>query len=118
MINNKRLNPTRAALLAAMMAVMIIAGASHASAATRLGGVDLAKYCRDRYQSSYSSAKVVLVENNAYGWRCQQILLVGGPSWTNYSIDMVDVCRRQYGVKSVTAKYGSFSDAKSWSCYR
>jgi CubicO group peptidase (beta-lactamase class C family) len=68
-------------------------------------GMDLVWYCSYRHGSS---ARLVLRENNAYGWKCE----VNG---RDLDIDVFDVCRSIYGV---TAKpvMENFNDRNSWYC--
>jgi hypothetical protein len=68
-------------------------------------GMDLIWYCSYKYGSS---ARLVLRENNAYGWKCEvdrQYL----------AIDTSSVCRVMYG-STYQATMGNFNDSDSWYC--
>lgn len=75
-------------------------------ARTLLGGVDLARYCRDLYGGA---AAVRLVDRTVNGWRC-----VNGSALMPISVE--DACRRRYGDPGATARYRNFNDANSWEC--
>ncbi|TAE60191.1 MAG: hypothetical protein EAZ87_06815 [Nostocales cyanobacterium] len=89
-----------------------------ADAATILGGVDLAKYCRETHVV-YRPTRAVLVGNNAYSWRCRMPLTIFSdwPYW-DHGIDMNAVCRRQYNRSSAYARTNNPSSPYSWQCYR
>ncbi|AFW96208.1 hypothetical protein ANA_C13546 [Anabaena sp. 90] len=73
--------------------------------ATVLGGVDIDKYCQDRFGPGSESARA---EETAWGWRCRiREDLV--------TISMDNVCRFQYnqGAKSHTKNE---RDPFSWVC--
>lgn len=95
---------------AGVVAGVSVAAAAPASAATRLGGMDLGRVCA--VQNNDSWWVPTLVAQNAYGWRCyndkvhqfRSIYLNGG-------------CRILYGG----AAWASTSNSASpyaWSCYR
>jgi hypothetical protein len=118
-----------------VMFSMLAATVEQANAATRLGGLDLAQYCRLKYSTSAPTFSAVATASlkvyNAGGWRCIQMTTSLWPKYVNgifsgfdsvrrtfeYSIDMNDVCRRQYG-SGAYASYSNWSNPYSWSCYR
>ena len=71
-----------------------------------LGGIDIARHCREIYGAGASPR---LVENTASGWSCA----VGSRL---ESISIEDACRRQYGNPSAGARSRDFNDANSWEC--
>lgn len=93
--------------------------APSASAATRLGGINLNSYCSKTVNAGDGSV-ARLVENNAYGWRCVDSTWTGAPfGWATYRVrgmDLNHACRLQYGngayVKLVQ------NHAQGWVCYR
>jgi hypothetical protein len=68
-------------------------------------GMDLVWYCSYRHGSS---GRLVLRENNAYGWKCE----VNGQ---DLDIDVFDVCRSIYGGTAQPVM-GNFNDRNSWYC--
>lgn len=86
--------------------------AGEASAATRVGGVDVERVCQFDY--GFHAYIAVWAAN---GWRCNPV-----PGNSYYKVldrnaDMNKACRIQYGSSS----WSSFSDGGnpySWSCYR
>lgn len=108
--------------------------AKEASAATRLGGLDLEGYCKKKYSTSGPMFSAVgtagLKEHNAGGWRCfvMTTSLYPKATWPpsccdivrkthEYSINTNDVCQRQYGG-GAWAETHNWNDPYSWSCYR
>jgi hypothetical protein len=123
----------RISVILVVMFGMLAAMVQQASAASRLGGVDLNGYCKAKYSTvslNYSSvATAGLKYNDAGGWRCYQATLMLWPisfkplkyrqvrHYYEHSIDMNDACRRQYG-SGVYAATNNWSNPYSWSCYR
>lgn len=74
----------------------------------RLGGVDLQRYCSQKYVRP--QGYVVLVSRDAGGWRCQ----VGT---VRLSISVNDACKWQYSSqRNVLAHTDNWSDPYSWHC--
>ncbi|MBW4689705.1 MAG: hypothetical protein KME40_32580 [Komarekiella atlantica HA4396-MV6] len=69
-------------------------------------GLNLNSYCKQKYGSS---SKEVLIENNAYGWRC----LVQGGNLVGINID--EACQMHYGYSAKSA-LGNYNDPSSWYC--
>jgi len=69
-------------------------------------GMDLGWYCSYKYGNS---AKLVLQENNAYGWKCEV-------DRQDLSIDVNDVCKTIYGA-TAQPRLANLSDKDSWYCW-
>ncbi len=87
----------------------ILAGSPPAQAdGQELGGVELGGYCR-----SINYWGALLVEHNAYGWRCHRS--------TNdlRGINMDEACKWQYPAyrDRVRATYRDFNNPYSWYCF-
>lgn len=111
-------NWLRAGLVLVVVATAAIAAAPAASAATRLGGIDLQRYCTDTAPVGWVS-KIVLVENHARGWRCQDSTYYGAPiGWISVlrSLDLNQACRMQYGQGAYAVL--EQNHAQGWKCYR
>ena len=93
--------------------------APSASAATRLGGVNLGSYCQRTVNPGDASIDF-LVENNAYGWRCADSAWSGAPfGWVTYQLrgmDLNHACRLQYGNGAYVEL--EQNHAQGWVCYR
>ena len=98
--------------------------------------MDLTRYCAKKYPAWNRTAYwgggnyttyfglagyPVLVANNARGWRCEVPTSevnsgVTIPRWNfnRYSIDVNDVCRRQYGKGYAVLEV---NNARGWACY-
>jgi len=96
--------------LAAAVTGGILATAAPASAATRLGGIDMMRVCAIENGSSWWVP--YLVSQNAYGWRCYNDQI--GQS---RGIDLNWGCRILYGG-SAWASTSNPSSPYAWSCYR
>lgn len=73
----------------------------------RIGGVDLNRYCRQRWGGSNAD----LVERTAWGWRC-----FSGNN--RYSISVQDACKEQYRSYPVVSAYATNPrDPYSWGCF-
>ncbi len=80
-----------------------------------LGNVDLQEYCQSTYGSAIQVAQAVLIEQNAYGWRCKVTDATSTPLY--YDINVTDACQSQYGSGAQDA-YQDFDDPYSWYCSR
>ncbi|WP_432008720.1 hypothetical protein [Streptomyces bacillaris] len=100
---------------AAALAVM----APPASAATRLGGINLGAYCQKTVAPGDASV-ARLVENHARGWRCIDSMWMGAPfGWATYRVREMDLnhaCRLQYGGSAYAVL--EQNHAQGWACYR
>jgi hypothetical protein len=76
-----------------------------AQAITVLGGLDLARYCR-----SIGWSGVVLVSNDAFGFRCND-----GPEQAG--INMAAACAFQYNNPAAIATYRDVHSPWSWYCF-
>ncbi len=85
---------------------------AYAGSTLSLGGINLYGYCR--YVLVSPPGEAVLVQHNAYGWRCRL------PNTNAYfSIDMNRACKWQYGSwGQVWASTWNTADPYSWWCYR
>lgn len=91
-----------------------------------LGGLDLEGYCDYMYQVESTFlyqvyVDLVLVEDNAWGWRCKEFVWeadVERETVTYWDIDMNAACQWQYGYPDAWAAEGDFNDPYSWWCYR
>lgn len=110
-------------LSAAAVTVMITSGlavmAPLASAATRLGGIDLGAYCQ-RTVNPGDASIAYLVENHARGWRCVDSMWMGAPfGWATYRVRDMDLnyaCSLQYGGGAYAVL--EQNHARGWACYR
>jgi hypothetical protein len=109
----------RAAIVAAILALGLGATAAPASAATRLGGVNLGSYCQ-RTVSPGNASVPYLVENHARGWRCVDSRWMGIRfGWATYQVrgmDLNHACRLQYGGNAYAVL--EQNHARGWACYR
>ncbi|MGK7901768.1 MAG: hypothetical protein AB4352_10205 [Hormoscilla sp.] len=76
--------------------------------ARELGGVNLNKYCQNRFNNP--RARAVLVQNNAWGWRCQL-------GQDKVSISMDNACKIQYNNQRAYSRATNPSDPYSWKCF-
>lgn len=84
-----------------------LASAPAASAATYLGGVNVAMACI--IQHGNTTAKVIYP--NVMGWRCV------APNGAQYGVSMNQACVYQYGAGAYSA-YVNFNNPYSWYCER
>ncbi len=70
-----------------------------------LGGVELGGYCK-----SVGYWGVVLMQHNAYGWKCHK-------ASERVGIDMVRACKWQHNNPHALAAHRSRSDPYSWYCF-
>lgn len=99
-----------AAAIAAAVAGGVLGAATPASAASRLGGIDMGRVCSTQNGSSWWVP--YLVAQNAYGWRC----------WNDQirqsrTIDLNWGCRILYGA-GAWASTSNSNSPYAWSCYR
>jgi len=74
----------------------------------RIGGVDLNRYCQQRWKGSYAD----LIERTAWGWRC----FAGSD---RHSISVQDACKEQYPSYPVLlADATNSQDPYSWGCFQ
>jgi hypothetical protein len=89
--------------------------AAPASAAARVGGVNVEQYCNwawgyHAYVASWS----------AFGWRCNPVPGNAYYKGLDKGVDMNTACRLEYSTSKATA-FAGYSDSGnpySWSCYR
>jgi hypothetical protein len=109
----------RVAIAAAIVASGLGATAAPASAATRLGGINLNSYCM-RTVNPGDASKAILVANHARGWRCMDSMWIGAPfGWATYRVrdmDLNHACRLQYGGRAYAVL--EQNHARGWVCYR
>lgn len=82
-----------------------------ASAATRLGGVDMQRACNTQYPPSFGLKATVMNQRDAYSWRCT------APFDSTRQINVNAACANQYGGGA----YQGLADARnpySWYCQR
>ncbi|WP_145503150.1 hypothetical protein [Streptomyces sp. CFMR 7] len=100
---------------ASALAVM----APPASAATRLGGINLGAYCQRTVPPGDASV-ARLIENHARGWRCADSMWTDAPfGWVTYRLREMDLnhaCRLQYGGSAYAVL--EQNHAQGWACYR
>jgi hypothetical protein len=96
----------------ALLIPLVIGGvaASPASAATRLGGVDMQRACTTQ-NPGMGLAAVVTDQHNAYSWRCTS------PWGYSVGIDTNRECVTQYG-SGAYAGLDSTANPYSWYCQR
>lgn len=90
-----------------------------ASAAQRLGGLNITQeVCRSQTLVLYVKP-VVLNSRDAYSWRCRVYPLpaLTGPYLYERGLDLTRVCQSQYG-RGAYASPMNTKDAYSWQCYR
>ncbi|ANZ40544.1 hypothetical protein BBK82_35600 [Lentzea guizhouensis] len=105
---SKKIVQVAVALGLGALALPVAAG--QASAATVIGGVDIAQQCRVQFSSPLELR--LLDPHNAYAWRCYS------PSSGNfYSVDLNDACARQWagGAFAIVLDTGN---PYSWRCAR
>jgi hypothetical protein len=106
-----QLSATAAVTIGAVVALPALQ-APHASASTRLGGVNVEAECQFAY-----GYHAYVAYWSAYGWRCNPVPGNVYYKGLDKSVDMNLACRLQYG----SGAFASASDAGnpySWSCYR
>ncbi|MFF5638275.1 hypothetical protein [Streptomyces sp. NPDC012825] len=112
-------NWLRAAAVTAIAMTGLTVVAPPASAATRLGGINLSAYCQKTVNPGDASI-ARLVENHARGWRCVDSMWMGAPfGWATYNVrgmDLDHACRLQYGGGAY--KVLEQNHAQGWACYR
>lgn len=94
-------------------AVGMLGPAPSASAAVRLGGVDMQRACSVQWEHFGPTTAIVRDQRNAYSWLCRSNytgVLVGG-------IDVNRQCVYQYG-RGAYAGLGSTTNPYSWYCQR
>jgi hypothetical protein len=98
---------SKALILVAALATSSILFPMTAQAQRLIGGIDVDKYCRDRFGEG---SKSELVENTAWGWRCRirQDLV---------SLSMDNACRFQYKNQNAYARPHNERDPYSWQCF-
>lgn len=93
--------------------VGMLGTAPSASAAIRLGGVDMQRACSVQWAHFGPTTAIVLDQRNAYSWKCRSNytgVIVGG-------IDVNRQCVYQYGWGAY-AGLGSTTNPYSWYCQR
>ena len=109
----------RTAAVAVTVASGVALTAPPASAASRLGGINLNSYCQRTVELGNASI-AYLVENNARGWRCVDSMWMGAPfGWATYRVRGMDLnyaCRLQYGAGAYVVL--EQNNARGWVCYR
>jgi hypothetical protein len=104
------------------VAVSLILSSQSVQAARKLGGVDLQKYCSQKYRedNTYSATAKLRPEKfrnpTAYDWKCARRNEDTGKT-RYYDIDMTDACRWQYNKNNVRARTDEPEDPNSWKCY-
>lgn len=100
---------------------LVIGTASEASAATRLGGLNIQRYCEATKIQGFDVTRQYLGDKrNPYTWGCLDSLWFGPPiGWAQVGrgIDMTQACRMQHG-KGAYARVLDQHNAYSWKCYR
>ncbi len=79
---------------------------SAAQAQRVLGGIDVDRYCKDRFGGT---ARAELVENTAWGWRCR----IGRDL---VSLSMDNACRFQYNNQRAYSQARDSRNPYSWIC--
>jgi hypothetical protein len=113
------LNWLRAGLLVMVVAVGVTVTAPAASAKTRLGGIDLQRYCSSTVPQGFDTSKIYLRQNHARGWVCLDAKWIGAPiGWAQVprSLDLNRACRMQYGKGAYVEL--EQNHAQGWKCYR
>jgi hypothetical protein len=109
-----RMKSALLALILAGTSVAVMVGVSpSATAAERLGGVDMQRACSVQWAHIGPTTAIVRDRNNAFSWKCKS-------NYTAYIIGGVDVntqCALQYG-RGAYAGLGSRSNPYSWYCQR
>jgi hypothetical protein len=99
--------------IAGISAVGLVGSAPSATAATRLGGVDMQRACSVQWKHFGPVTAFVRDQRNAFSWTCKSNytgVIVGG-------IDVNRQCVDQYG-RGAYAGLGSTSNPYSWYCQR
>ena len=89
-----------------MLALPLSAPIASAAPGDVIGGMDFDGFCK-RHHGATSNA--VIVENNAFGWRCNSGYRLHGV-WTP------DLCKEQYGTSYADSRYSNWNDPYSWVC--
>lgn len=111
----------RAAVLLAASAVSVgglqVASAPTASAATKLGGVNLYHFCKSQIITRDSTVRVYTVSpHNAYSWRCSfRTTTNNAPQIVGFNMNYI--CNWTYRG-GAWAKTSEPSSPTSWRCYR
>lgn len=99
------------AIVVAGLAAATVLTAPAASAAVRLGGVDMQRACNTQYPPAFGLKAVVISPYNAYSWRC------AAPFDTTRQIDVKSACINQYGQGAYQG-LGDWRNPYSWYCQR
>ncbi|MGJ3252218.1 MAG: hypothetical protein ACFE0J_13985 [Elainellaceae cyanobacterium] len=78
-----------------------------------LGGLDLAEYCKSTFGNN---SQPVVVEENAYGWRC--LVPLGGGRVSYEGMNLNRACQVQYNDRRAASGYLDWDDVYSWICWR
>ncbi|MEV8241100.1 hypothetical protein AB0O90_12740 [Microbacterium testaceum] len=101
------------AAFACVLAVgMSTSVAESASAATRLGGIDMMRVCATQNGSAWWVPYLTSQPGNAYSWRCWN-----DKYHASRGIDLNGGCRILYG-NGAYALTGDTRSPYAWSCYR
>lgn len=110
----KKLSGPRRLIAVGAIAIAVAGGvavsAAPASAATRLGGIDMMRVCAVQNGSNWWVP--YLVAQNAYGWRCWN-----DRTRESRGIDLNWGCRILYG-NGAWASTSNPNSPYAWSCYR
>lgn len=98
------------------LASLLLAGSTYMTAEkvkaqapneVNIGGVDLNRYCQDRWENSYAD----LIEHTAWGWRCFD-------RNKRHEISVQKACEEQYDTYPVVTAYATnHDDPYSWGCF-
>lgn len=106
----------RRVLVVAAIAAVVSGGAlvtaAPASAAVRLGDMNLMRVCSVQNGSTWWVPGLISQNTNAYGWRCWN-----DKTGQNRGIDLNWGCRILYGG-SAWASTSNSASPYAWSCYR
>jgi hypothetical protein len=102
-----------AAISVALSVGGVAIAAAPASAATRLGGINMQAACDDQYPGQGRIAKIRTW--NVYGWKC----VTGVVPVADGDISTWRQCQNQFGWnRGVYSNYTNYNDPYSWGCYR
>jgi hypothetical protein len=91
--------------------VPLMAFATPAHAATRLGGVSMYSACVNQQPGS----ELALIANNAVSWKCRFWSSLG-PVY--FGIDVNKQCKKEYNNTNAYGAYSDYNNPYSWSCYK
>ncbi len=101
--------------LSVMGVVLVVLSVRATPAHAATGGIDVARYCRTNYPTSYYRVNFARISGgwNVWGWRCH--VGTGYGSINVVRVDMNLACRQQYNPGAYATYYDA-GNPYSWFC--